>query len=85
MWFESSCLTEQAYYRWCNEYGGLRLDQAKCLEKLEKANARLNRLLAEQALDNLILKKAAMENFCRPSRDFRPRTVFAKRRFLTPT
>ena len=56
-------ITEQTYYRWRKEYGGLRLDQAKRLKELEKENARLKRLLAEQALDNSILKEAATGNF----------------------
>ncbi len=56
-------ITEQTYYRWRKEYGGLRLDQAKRLKELEKENGRLKRLLAEQALDNSILKEAASGNF----------------------
>jgi transposase-like protein len=56
-------ITEQTYYRWRKEYGGLRLDQAKRLKELEKENARLKKLLAEQALDNSILKEAASGNF----------------------
>jgi putative transposase len=56
-------ITEQTYYRWRKEYGGLRLDQAKRLKELEKENSRLKKLLAEQALDNAILKEAASGNF----------------------
>ena len=56
-------ITEQTYYRWRKEYGGLRLDQAKRLKELEKENARLKKLLAEEALDNAILKEAASGNF----------------------
>lgn len=56
-------MTEQTYYRWRNEYGGLRLDQARRLKELEKENIRLKKLLAEQALDNSILKEAAAGNF----------------------
>jgi putative transposase len=56
-------ITEQTYYCWRKEYGGLRLDQAKRLKELEKENGRLKRLLAEQALDNSILKEAASGNF----------------------
>ena len=52
-------ITEQTYYRWRKEYGGLRLDQAKRLKELKKENARLKKLLAEQTLDNAILKEAA--------------------------
>jgi putative transposase len=55
-------VTEQTYYRWRKEYGGLRLDQAKRLKELEKENARLKRLLAEAELDKAILKEAAVGN-----------------------
>jgi transposase-like protein len=57
-------ITEQTYYRWRKEYGGLRTDQAKRLKELEKENARLKRLVANQALDMKILKEAASGNFC---------------------
>ena len=56
-------ITEQTYYRWRKEYGGLRMDQAKRLKELEKENSRLKKLLAEQALDNAILKEVSSENF----------------------
>ena len=56
-------ITEQTYYRWRKEYGGLRLDQAKRLKELEKENARLKKLVADQALDNSILKEANSGNF----------------------
>ena len=56
-------ITEQTYYRWRKEFGGLRLDQAKRLKELEKENGRLKKLLAEQALDNAILKEAASGSF----------------------
>ncbi len=56
-------ITEQTYYRWRKEYGGLRLDQAKRLRELEKENARLKKLVADQALENSILKEAATGNF----------------------
>ena len=56
-------ITEQTYYRWRKEFGGLRLDQAKRLKELERENSRLKTLLAEQALDNAILKEAASGNF----------------------
>ncbi len=56
-------IAEQTYYRWRKEYGGLRVDQAKRLKELEKENARLKRLVAEQALDNAILKEVASGNF----------------------
>ena len=56
-------VTEQTYYRWRKEYGGLRTDQAKRLKTLEKENARLKRLLADAELDKAILKEAASGNF----------------------
>ena len=56
-------ITEQTYYRWRKEYGGLRLDQAKRLKALEQENARLKRVGADQALDNLILKEVASGKF----------------------
>ena len=56
-------VTEQTYYRWRKEYGGLRVDQAKRLKDLEKENSRLKRLLADAHLDNAILKEVAEGNF----------------------
>ncbi|QDU73312.1 Transposase [Bremerella volcania] len=56
-------VTEQTYYRWRKEYGGVRTDQAKRLKELEKENARLKRLLADAELDKAILKEAASGNF----------------------
>jgi transposase-like protein len=56
-------ITEQTYYRWRKECGGLRLDQAKRLKELEKENARLKKLVADQALDNAILKEVSSGNF----------------------
>ena len=53
-------VTEQTYYRWKREYGGLRTDQAK---RLERENARLKRLLADAELDKAILREAASGNF----------------------
>ena len=52
-------VTKQAYYRWRNEYGGLSIDQARKLKKLELENARLRRAVADLTLDKLILKEAA--------------------------
>jgi len=52
-------ITEQTYYRWRKEYGGLRLDQARRLKELERENGRLKKLVADQALDNAILKEVA--------------------------
>ena len=56
-------VTEQTYYRWRKEYGGLRIEQAKRLRSLEKENARLKKLVADLSLDNAILKEAAEGNF----------------------
>ena len=55
-------VTEQTYYRWRKEYGGMRVDQAKRLKELEKENARLKKLVADISLDNAILKEAAEGN-----------------------
>ena len=52
-------VTEQTYYRWRKEYGGLKVDQAKRLKEIEKENARLNKLVADLSLDNQILKEVA--------------------------
>ena len=56
-------ITEQTYYRWRKEYGGLRTDQAKRLKEQEKQIARLKKVVANQALDMEILKEAASGNF----------------------
>ena len=56
-------ITEQTYYRWRKEYGGLRIDQAKRLKDLEKENARLKKLLAEAQIDISILKEVSEGNF----------------------
>jgi putative transposase len=56
-------VTEQTYYRWRKEYGGMRIEQAKRLKDLEKENARLKKLVADISLDNAILKEVAEGNF----------------------
>lgn len=56
-------ITQQTYYRWRKEYGGLRVDQAKRLKELERENGRLKKLLAEAELDKAILREAASGNF----------------------
>ena len=56
-------VTDQTYYRWRKEYGGLKVDQARRLKHLEKENTRLKKLLAEAELDKAILKEAASGNF----------------------
>ena len=56
-------VTEQTYYRWRKEYGGMRVEQAKKLKELEKENARLKKVVADLSLDNAILKEVAEGNF----------------------
>ena len=56
-------ITEQTFYRWRTEYGGMKLDQAKRLKDLESENARLKKIVADQALDISILKEAVSGNF----------------------
>ncbi len=56
-------ITEQTYYRWRKEYGGLKVEQAKKLKNLEKENARLKKLVADISLDNAILKEVAEGNY----------------------
>jgi putative transposase len=53
-------VTEQTYYRWRKEYGGMQVEQARRLKALEKENARLKRLVAEKELDIQILKEAVV-------------------------
>ena len=55
-------VTEQTYYRWRREYGGMRVEQARRLKELEKENARLKKLVADLSLDISILKEAARGN-----------------------
>ena len=61
-------VTDHTYYRWRREYGGLNLDQAKRLKRLEQGNARLKRTVADLALDKQILKEAAEGKLLSPSR-----------------
>ncbi len=56
-------VTEQTYYRWRKEYGGVRTDQAKRFKEMEKENVGLKKLVADLSLDNAILKEAAYPNF----------------------
>jgi putative transposase len=60
---KEASITEQTYYRWRREYGGLQVDQAKRLKELEQENAKLKRLVANLSLDNLVLKDFASGNF----------------------
>jgi len=56
-------VTDHTYYRGRSEYGGMRVDQAKRLKELEKENAQLKTVVADQALDISILREAASGNF----------------------
>ncbi len=56
-------ISEQSYYRWRKEYGGMQVSQAKKLKDLERENARLKRLVADQALDKAILEEALRGNY----------------------
>jgi putative transposase len=56
-------VTVQTIIRWRKEYGGLRVDQAKRLKELESENSRLKRIVANQAVENSILKEVASGNF----------------------
>jgi transposase-like protein len=55
-------ITEQTYYRWRREYGGMEVEQVRRLKDLEQENSRLKRVVADQALDIAILKEAARSN-----------------------
>ena len=56
-------ITEQTYYRWRKEYGGMNTSDARRLKELEKENGRLKKLVAEQALDIVILRDVNSKNF----------------------
>jgi putative transposase len=56
-------VTEQTYYRWRKEYGGMKVDQARRLKELEKQNARLKKLVADLSLDKAMLEEVARGNF----------------------
>ncbi len=55
-------VTEQTYYRWRREYGGMRIEHARRLKELEKENSRLKKLVADLSLDISILKEASRGN-----------------------
>ena len=55
-------VTDQTYYRWRTEYGGMRIEQARRLKEVEKENTRLKKLVADLSLDNAILKGANRGN-----------------------
>jgi len=56
-------VTDQTYYRWRREYGGLKIDQAKRLKELEKENQRLRKAVSDLTLDKMILAEASKGNF----------------------
>jgi putative transposase len=56
-------ISDQSYYRWRKEYGGMKIDQAKKYKELEQENARLKRLVADLSLDNAMLKEIGKGNF----------------------
>ena len=56
-------VSEQTYYRWRKEYGGLKTDQARRMKDVEKENGRLRRAISDLTLDKLILQEAARGNF----------------------
>ena len=56
-------VTDQTFYRWRNEYGGLRIDQVRRFKQLELENTRLKRAVADLTVDNQILKEATEGNF----------------------
>ena len=56
-------VTQPTYHRWRQQYGGMQAEEARRLTQLEKENARLKKLVADQALDNAILKEVSSGNF----------------------
>jgi transposase-like protein len=56
-------ISEQTYYRWRQEFGGMKVDQARRFKELEKENARLKRAVANLTVDKLILEEATKGNF----------------------
>src|SRR5215210_1680945 len=60
---KDAAISEQSYFRWRKEYGGLQIEQAKRLKDLERENVRLRRLVADLSLEKQILKDVASGNF----------------------
>ena len=56
-------ISEQSYYRWRREYGGLKVDQARRLKELERENTRLRRAVADLTLEKLVIKEATEGNW----------------------
>ena len=78
-------VTEQTYYRWRREYGGMRVEQARRLKELEKENGRLKRLVADLTLDNAILKETTQGNFWARCGGGRRRLGFVRKPSDLPT
>lgn len=60
---KEAAISEQSYYRWRREYGGLKVDQAKKLKELERENARLKKIVADLSLEKAMLKEVASGNW----------------------
>ena len=60
---KEAAISEQSYYRWRREYGGLKLDQAKRLKDLERENSRLKKIVADLSLEKAMLKEVASGNW----------------------
>ena len=60
---KEASITDQTYYRWRKEYGGLQVDQARRLKELEQENVKLKRIVANLSLEKLVLKDIAEGNF----------------------
>ena len=56
-------ISDATYYKWCKEYGGLQVDQAKRYKEFEEENRRLRKVIADLTIDNSILKEAARGNY----------------------
>ena len=56
-------VAEQTYYRWCKEYGGLKVEQARRFKELERENLQLRRAVADLTLEKLVLKEATEGNW----------------------
>jgi len=56
-------ISEQSYYRWRKQYGGLKISQAKRIKDIERENARLKKAVADLTLDNVVLKEALEGNY----------------------
>lgn len=65
-------ISDATFYKWRAKFGGMEVSEAKRLRQLEEENARLKKLVAEQALDIAMLKDVASKNFFRPTRSAHP-------------